>query len=403
MLRFLTAGESHGPILTALLDGMPAGIPLSAAQIDQELARRQQGYGRGGRMNIERDTVRLSAGVIAGKTTGGPIAFTVENRDYRSWAKKEIPPMTVPRPGHADLTGAIKYGYRDLRLALERASARETTMRVAVGAACKALLAPFGIMVQGYVTAIGDQKLELSSLTEPEGYQARFEAAEASEVRCPDPEASERMRASIRAAIQAKDTLGGIIEVVALHVPPGLGSHVQFDRKLDGQLLGAVGSVQSVKGVEIGHAFEQAHWRGTQVHDEIIRPEGDGPLRRRSNRAGGLEGGITTGEPIVIRAALKPISTTLNPLQSVDLATGEPRTIEYERSDFCAVPRGVPIIEAMVAYVLANALLEKLGGDSLAEMQARFLHLRRGRVDELPMDNIPWGFGYEYDRDSDQP
>lgn len=403
MLRFLTAGESHGPILTALLDGMPAGIPLSAAQIDQELARRQQGYGRGGRMNIERDTVRLSAGVIAGKTTGGPIAFTVENRDYRSWAKKEIPPMTVPRPGHADLTGAIKYGYRDLRLALERASARETTMRVAVGAACKALLAPFGIMVQGYVTAIGDQKLELSSLTEPEGYQARFEAAEASEVRCPDPEASERMRASIRAAIQAKDTLGGIIEVVALHVPPGLGSHVQFDRKLDGQLLGAVGSVQSVKGVEIGHAFEQAHWRGTQVHDEIIHPEGDGPLRRRSNRAGGLEGGITTGEPIVIRAALKPISTTLNPLQSVDLATGEPRTIEYERSDFCAVPRGVPIIEAMVAYVLANALLEKLGGDSLAEMQARFLHLRRGRVDELPMDNIPWGFGYEYDRDSDQP
>lgn len=403
MLRFLTAGESHGPILTALLDGMPAGITLSAAQIDQELARRQQGYGRGGRMNIERDTVRLSAGVIAGKTTGGPIAFTVENRDYRSWAKKEIPPMTVPRPGHADLTGAIKYGYRDLRLALERASARETTMRVAVGAACKALLAPFGIMVQGYVTAIGDQKLELSSLTEPEGYQARFEAAEASEVRCPDPEASERMRASIRAAIQAKDTLGGIIEVVALHVPPGLGSHVQFDRKLDGQLLGAVGSVQSVKGVEIGHAFEQAHWRGTQVHDEIIRPEGDDPLRRRSNRAGGLEGGITTGEPIVIRAALKPISTTLNPLQSVDLATGEPRTIEYERSDFCAVPRGVPIIEAMVAYVLANALLEKLGGDSLAEMQARFLHLRRGRVDELPMDNIPWGFGYEYDRDSDQP
>lgn len=403
MLRFLTAGESHGPILTALLDGMPAGVPLSAAQIDQELARRQQGYGRGGRMNIERDTVRLSAGVIAGKTTGGPIAFTVENRDYRSWAQKEIPPMTVPRPGHADLTGAIKYGYRDLRLALERASARETTMRVAVGAACKALLAPFGIIVQGYVTAIGDQKLELSPLTEPEGYQARFEAAEASEVRCPDPEVSERMRASIRAAIQAKDTLGGIIEVVALHIPPGLGSHVQFDRKLDGQLLGAVGSVQSVKGVEIGHAFEQAHWRGTQVHDEIIRPEGDGPLRRRSNRAGGLEGGITTGEPLVIRAALKPISTTLNPLQSVDLATGEVRTIEYERSDFCAVPRGVPIIEAMVAYVLANALLEKLGGDSLAEMQARFLHLRRGRVDELPMDNIPWGFGYEYDRDSDQP
>lgn len=403
MLRFLTAGESHGPILTALLDGMPAGVPLSAAQIDQELARRQQGYGRGGRMNIERDTVRLSAGVVAGQTTGGPIAFTVENRDYRSWAQKEIPPMTVPRPGHADLTGAIKYGYRDLRLALERASARETTMRVAVGAACKALLAPFGIIVQGYVTAIGDQKLDLPSLTEPEGYQARFEAAEASEVRCPDPESSERMRASIRSAIQAKDTLGGVIEVVALHVPPGLGSHVQFDRKLDGLLLGAVGSVQSVKGVEIGHAFEQAHWRGTQVHDEIVRPEGDGPLRRRSNRAGGLEGGITTGEPIVIRAALKPISTTLNPLQSIDLATGEPRTIEYERSDFCAVPRGVPIIEAMVAYVLANALLEKLGGDSLAEMQARFPLLRRGRVDELPMDNIPWGFGYEYDRDSDQP
>jgi chorismate synthase len=393
MLRFLTTGESHGPMLTGILDGIPAGLPLKAETIDRDLARRQQGYGRGGRMSIEKDTVRLAAGVVAGQTTGAPIALLVENRDYKNWAEKAIDPMTIPRPGHADLTGAIKYGYRDLRLALERASARETTMRVACGAVCKALLASFGIKVQGYVTAIGDVSVPMPH---PADYEARFEAAEASDVRCPDPAASEQMHAAIRACIQAKDTLGGIIEVVALHVPPGLGSHVQFDRKIDAQLMGAVGSVHAIKGVEIGSAFENTTKPGTQVHDEIIL-DGD-KLTRRTNRAGGIEGGITTGEPIIIRAAMKPIATTLTPLQSVDLATGQPKHFEYERSDFCPVPRGVPIIEAMVAYVLASALIEKLGGDSVQEMLPRFASLRTSKLGDLPMDNEPWQFGYEYNR-----
>ncbi|HVO44400.1 MAG TPA: chorismate synthase, partial [Aggregatilineales bacterium] len=266
MIRFLTAGESHGPLLTGILEGMPAGLALTAADIDADLVRRQQGFGRGGRMGIEKDHVRLGAGVVAGLTTGAPIALLVDNLDYKSWADKVIAPMTVPRPGHADLTGAVKYGYRDLRLSLERASARETTMRVAVGAVCKKLLREFGIAVGGYVTAIGDV---IASLPDTDDYPARFAAAEASDVRCPEPVASDRMVAAIRAAMQAKDTLGGIIEVVAIHVPPGLGSHVHYDRKLDGRLLGAVGSIQAIKGAEIGRAFDLALKPGTQVHDEI--------------------------------------------------------------------------------------------------------------------------------------
>ncbi len=391
MLRFLTAGESHGPLLTGILEGMPAGIPVTSAAIDVDLARRQQGYGRGGRMSIEKDHVQLAAGVVAGKTTGAPIALLVENRDYKNWADKVIEPMTVPRPGHADLTGAVKYGYRELRLSLERASARETTMRVAVGAVCKQLLGEFGIRVQGYVTAIGDVVADLP-LTDD--YPARFEAAEASEVRCPDPVATEKMHETIRAAIQAKDTLGGIIEVVAPGLPPGLGSHVHYDRRLGSKIISAVASIHAMKGVEIGRAFEQALHRGTEVHDEIIVE--NGTLHRRTNRAGGLEGGISTGEPLIVRAAMKPIATTLNPLQSVDLASGEARATDYERSDFCAVPRAVVVVEAMVAIVLADALLEKLGGDSLEEIRPRFETLRGNRLEDLPMDNQPWQFNYDY-------
>jgi len=391
VLRFLTAGESHGPALTGILEGMPAGVPLTPDDINRDLARRQQGYGAGGRMQIERDQVRLTGGVMNGHTTGGPIALVIENRDWKNWAERDIPPMSTPRPGHADLTGALKYGYRDLRLTLERASARETAMRVAIGAIARRLLAEFGITVGGYVIAIGAEAAHFKD--DPPDYPARFAAALASDVSCPDPEAAERMRAAIRQAKIDKDTLGGIIEVVALGLPPGLGSHVHYDRRLTGRLAGAVCSVPSIKGVEIGPAFENARRPGTQVHDRLTLDE-DGRIRRTSNRAGGLEGGMTTGEPLIVRAAMKPISTTLTPLESVNLATGTPAHTEYERSDFCATPRAVVILEAMVALVLADELLRKLGGDSLEEMRPRFAALRQARLDDLPMDDTPWHFGY---------
>jgi len=392
VLRFLTAGESHGPALTGILEGMPAGVPLTPDDINRDLARRQQGYGAGGRMQIEHDRVRLTSGVMNGRTTGGPIALVIDNRDWKNWAERDIPPMSTPRPGHADLTGALKYGYRDLRLALERASARETAMRVAIGAIARRLLAEFGITVGGYVIAIGPEAAHFTD--DPPDYPARFAAAAESDVSCPDPEAAERMRAAIRQAKVDKDTLGGIIEVVALGVPPGLGSHVHYDRRLTGRLAGAVCSVPSIKGVEIGPAFENARRPGTQVHDRLALDE-EGRIHRTSNRSGGLEGGITTGEPLIVRAAMKPISTTLTPLESVNLATGTPAHTEYERSDFCATPRAVVILEAMVALVLADELLRKLGGDSLDELRPRFAALRQARLDDLPMDNTPWRFGYD--------
>jgi chorismate synthase len=393
ILRFMTAGESHGPKLTAILEGMIAGVPVAADAINHELTRRQEAFGSGGRMKIEHDRVHVTAGVLAGQTTGAPIALEIANLDYRAWADKEIAPMTVPRPGHADLTGAVKYGHRDLRLALERASARETAARVAVGAICKAYLSQFGILIGGYVVAIGEV---VAALPPPADlpYAQRFALAESNDVRCPDPTIAEVMHRHIREIMQARDTAGGVFEVVALGVPPGLGSHVHFDRRLSGRLLGALGSIQAIKGAEIGPAFANAGLRGTQVHDEIARDERGG-LHRLTDRSGGLEGGITTGEPIVLRAAMKPISTTLTPLRSVDLATGEPASTRYERSDFCAVPRAVVVGEAMVAWVLADELLRKLGGDSLAEQKARFVALRGNRLEDLPMDNTPWQFGYE--------
>jgi chorismate synthase len=390
LLRFLTAGESHGPKLTALLEGMIAGVPVTAETIDRELARRQQSYGSGGRMRIEHDRVRITAGVLAGKTTGAPVALEIDNQDYRAWAEKAIPPMTVPRPGHADLTGALKYGYRDLRPALERASARETAARVAVGAICKAYLAEFGITIGGYVTSIGEVECVLP---EQLPYPERFALAEANDVRCPDPAAAEAMHRLIWDIMQARDTIGGVFEVVALGLPPGLGSHVHFDRRLTGRLLSALGSIQAIKGAEIGPAFANTRLPGTRVHDAILKE--DRALRRATNRAGGLEGGMTTGEPLVVRAAMKPISTTLAPLASVDLASGQPAPTRYERSDFCAVPRAVVVGEAMVAWVLADELIRKLGGDSLAEQQPRFAALPGERVDDLPMDNTEWRFGYE--------
>ncbi len=385
-LRLLTAGESHGPALTAVLEGIPAGLPLDVARIDAELARRQRGFGSGGRMAIERDRVEVLGGLLAGETTGAPLALRIENRDWANWRDREIPPYTVPRPGHADLTGAIKFGHRDLRFSLERASARETAARVAAGAVCRQLLERVGVRVGGYVLSIGPVE---ARLPEDLPYEARFARAEANDLRCPDPEAAEEMRAAIRAAMAAKDTLGGTFEVVALGVPPGLGSFVQWDRRLDARLAAALMSVPAVKGVEIGLGFRAARRPGSQVHDPIERTP-DGRLVRPTNRAGGLEGGVTNGEPVVVRAAMKPIATVLKGLPSVDLATGRPTSTRYERSDFCAVPRAVVVGEAMVCLVLADALLEKVGGDSLDEVLGRVRALRRARLEDLPLADRPW-------------
>jgi chorismate synthase len=331
-------------------------------------------------MKIEQDVAQILGGVMDNLTTGAPLAFQIENRDHAKWKGKPIEAFTMPRPGHADLSGAIKYGYRDLRLALERASARETAARVAVGAVCKLLLAHFGIQVGGYVVAIGDVSAILGDLP----FQQRFALAEQSDVRCPDPVASEDMRQRIQQIIQQRDTLGGVIEIVVLGLPPGLGSYVQWDRRLEARLGAALLSVQAIKGVEFGDAFYNARLPGTQAHDPIRLDQDD--LVRPTHRAGGLEGGVTIGEPLVMRAAMKPIATTLTPQPTVDLATGLETPTTYERSDFCPVPRAVPILEAMAAFVLADALIEKLGGDSLDEMRPRFAALRRARLSDLPMD-----------------
>ncbi len=370
-IRFLTAGESHGPTLTAIVDGIPAGIPLTVADIDHDLARRQVGYGSGGRMTIEQDAVQITGGVAAGVTTGGPIALHVANKDWANWNGKEVKPITRPRPGHADLTGGLKYGYKDLRHALERASARETTMRVAVGAVCKVLLRELGVSVGGYVANLGGIEAQIPDLPIME----IVALADSNEMRCPDPAAAAQMREAVKAIRKAKDTLGGIVEVVAEGVAAGLGSYVQWDRRLEAKLAQAVMSIQAMKGVEIGPAFENAALTGTQVHDEIFWGE-DGHIERRTNRAGGFEGGVTTGEPILIRAAMKPISTILAGRRSIDLATHTEEITVYERSDFTAVHRAVVVVEAMVAFVVADAMLEKLGGDSLQEIQMRLTLLR---------------------------
>ena len=379
-LRFLTAGESHGPALTAILEGIPAGLTLDNEAIQRELRRRQAGYGAGPRMKLENDRAQILSGVMAGQTTGAPIALLIENHDHSHWQGKLVDAFTTPRPGHADLTGAVKYAYTDLRPALERASARETAARVAVGAICRMLLAEFGIRIGGYVAAIADVVANLERLS----FEERWQQAENSEVRCPDPQAALAMQARIRQVMEDRDTLGGIIEVAALGVPIGLGSYMEWDRRLDARLGAALLSIPAIKGVEIGPAFENSRLPGTQVHDAIHLD--NGTLRRGSNRAGGIEGGISNGEQILLRAAMKPIATTLTPQASVDLASQRETTTTYERSDFCPVPRAVPVAEAMMAFVLADALLEKLGGDSLEEMRPRFNSLRQATLSDLPMN-----------------
>ncbi len=370
-LRFLTAGESHGPCLIAIVDGIPAGLAIDAEAIDRVLARRQGGYGRGGRMRIEHDRVEILSGVIAGVTTGAPVGLRIENRDWENWRDRwqenDLPKLTVPRPGHADYAGMVKYGLDDARPVLERASARETAMRVAVGSLAKQLLSQFEIKIGSYVERIGAVTAAIPDLPVEE----LWERAEGSDVRCPDADAAARMRAAIDAARAAGDTLGGVFTVIATGVPIGLGSHVQWDRRLDGVLARALVSIPAVKGVEIGDAFENAGRTGREVHDELF-PDEEGNVTRVTNRAGGIEGGMSNGAPIVVRAAVKPIPTTLSPLRSVDLATGAAARTEYQRSDVCVVPAAAVVGEAMVAFVLADALLEKFGGDSLAEIKSHW-------------------------------
>ena len=370
-LRFTTAGESHGRGLVAILEGIPAGLPLSAEHVDAELKRRQGGYGRGARMKIEADRIEWLAGVRAGETLGSPIAMLVWNRDWEHWQDVMAPEadapgaerrrqVTRPRPGHADLAGVLKYDRTDARDILERASARETVARVACGAVCKVLLGQFGIEIGSHVAELG------GVVARPPSPVPRplNEVADQSPVRCLDPEAEREMIKRIDAAKAAGDTLGGIVEVVGLGLPVGLGAHVSWDAKLDGRLAQAMMSIPAVKGVELGLGFEAARRKGSEVHDEILPG-----LARATNRAGGTEGGMTTGEPLAVRVAMKPISTLMSPLKTVDLKTGGPAQAQSERSDVTAVPAMGVIAEAMMALVLAQALLEKFGGDALSELK----------------------------------
>ncbi|MCX7916206.1 MAG: chorismate synthase [Verrucomicrobiae bacterium] len=364
-MRYFTAGESHGPCLIGILEGLPAGLVLSVEKINQDLWRRQQGYGRGGRMKIESDTVEILAGIRRGETIGSPLALLVRNKDHTI---DVLPPVTKPRPGHADLTGVLKYNRQDARDILERASARETTMRVAIGAVCKQLLAELGIELVGHVVALGPVRAQTEGMT----VQQIRERSEASPVRCADAQAEQQMIEAIDRAKSEGDTLGGVFEVMATGVPVGLGSHVHWDRKLDANIARALMSVQAIKGVEVGLGFEAARRYGSQVHDEILPAEEGGMVRRTQNHAGGFEGGMTNGQPVVVRAAMKPLSTLMKPMRSVDLQTGEEVRGAVERSDVCAVPAAAVIGEAVVAIELETEVLDKFGGDSLAELKRNF-------------------------------
>jgi len=383
MFRYLTAGESHGPQLTAIIEGLPAGLSLTEEIINTDLARRQGGYGRGGRMQIEQDRVEILSGVRWGETLGSPITLVVRNRDWANWQEKMSPAachrddsirVTRPRPGHADLAGVQKYDRRDVRDILERSSARETAARVAVGAVAKAFLAEFGISLHGFVLEVGGVRAERPDL--PFAELCRLAAA--SEISTYDRAAEQEMKGLIDRAKVDGDTLGGVVEVIVVGAPVGLGSHVQGDRRLDGRLAGAVMGIQAIKGVEIGLGFGAARVPGSQIHDEIFydsgrleRGEPTG-FYRPSNNAGGIEGGISNGEEIVVRAAMKPIPTLYQPLRSVDIDSKEPFTASVERSDVCAVPAAAVVAEAAVAIEIAAAFREKFGGDSLAEIRRNF-------------------------------
>jgi chorismate synthase len=395
LFRFITGGESHGPALTAIIEGIPSGLTLDFNEINAQLARRQGGYGRGARQKIETDRAEIISGVRFGKTMGGPISLIIRNRDFENWRDRmsvepigtEIPPIVEARPGHADFAGMLKYSTHDLRNILERSSARNTATLVAVGSICRIMLATLGVRILSHVVVLGGIHVHIPF---PPNYDEIQSKAEKSPVRVADSEKEKLILDAIDQAGANGDTLGGVFEVIAIGCPPGLGSHVNWDRRLDGKLAGALMGIQAIKGVEIGMGFGVAEVPGSKVHDELYHDPSTG-FARSSNNAGGLEGGMTNGEPIVVRAAMKPLSTLKSPLRSVNMETKEAVTAHFERSDVCAVPAAGVIGEAMVGIVLAEAVLEKFGGDSMGELKRNF----NGYVEEIRSR------GYLLSKDSD--
>lgn len=390
MIRFLTAGESHGPELTGIVEGVPAGFTISKEFIDSYLKRRQKDTGSGGRMNIESDEVFISSGVVNNISTGAPIALRIKNKDWENWKDKDIEPYVVPRPGHADLIGTAKYDLNDIRLVLERSSARETAMRSAIGAIAIQILESMGISIYGYVSSIGKVEYRYSndfSLDEMR------KLTDDSPVSCPDADKSQQMEKEISNARKKKDTLGGSITTIATGVPPTLGSYVHWDKKLDAKLARILMSIQSVKAIEVGDGIESSKNYGTSVQDQYVLKEKE--IKKESNNLGGFEGGMTNGENIELTAYLKPISTTLTPIKSVNLAEKEETETVYERSDTCAVPRAVPIFESAMALEILNAVLKKTGGDNKKEIIKNFQNIPNLNIDEFNLDNKSWKFGYE--------
>ncbi len=390
MIRFLTAGESHGPELTGIIEGVPAGFTISKEFIDSYLKRRQKDTGSGGRMNIESDEVFISSGVVNNISTGAPIALRIKNKDWENWKDKAIEPYVVPRPGHADLIGTAKYDLNDIRLVLERSSARETAMRSAIGAIAMQILESMGISIYGYVSSIGKIDYRYSndfSLDEMR------KLTDDSPVSCPDADKSNQMEKEISDARKKKDTLGGSITTIATGVPPTLGSYVHWDKKLDAKLARILMSIQSVKAIEVGDGIESSKNYGTSVQDQYVLNEKE--IKKESNNLGGFEGGMTNGENIELTAYLKPISTTLSPIKSVNLAEKEETETVYERSDTCAVPRAVPIFESAMALEILNAVLNKTGGDNKKEIIKNFENIPNLNIDEFDLDNKVWKFGYE--------
>ena len=390
MISFLTAGESHGPELTGIVEGVPAGFTISKEFIDSYLKRRQKDTGSGGRMNIESDEVFISSGVVNNISTGAPIALRIKNKDWENWKDKDIEPYVVPRPGHADLIGTAKYDLNDIRLVLERSSARETAMRSAIGAIAIQILESMGISIYGYVSSIGKVEYRYSndfSLDEMR------KLTDDSPVSCPDADKSQQMEKEISNARKKKDTLGGSITTIATGVPPTLGSYVHWDKKLDAKLARILMSIQSVKAIEVGDGIESSKNYGTSVQDQYVLNEKE--IKKESNNLGGFEGGMTNGENIELTAYLKPISTTLTPIKSVNLAEKEETETVYERSDTCAVPRAVPIFESAMALEILNAVLKKTGGDNKKEIIKNFQNIPNLNIDEFNLDNKSWKFGYE--------